>query len=220
MENITEEIDNTTEQINTALKEHQTHTKDWEKHELIRDLHVWGERFILEFKLKVPQPAIRIDPISNRCYGHHRRGRNGFGLRDEVAINETYIDPSRYWRCLQTLLHELLHVEQENTGSPGEGNYHNKELRERASGLGLVMDNWGHTHLAATPNPFTNILNKYGLQAPDIKKTEIPLQKQKGNSKLKLWICECQPKPVRVRVAIEDFQARCLKCGFLFQKQD
>jgi hypothetical protein len=207
----------TTEPINTALKDHQTQSNDWEKHELIENLHIWTERFISGFKLKAPQPALRIEPISKSCYGHYRKGRNGFGLRDEVALNERYIDPHRYWRCLQTLLHELLHVEQENYGEPGKGNYHNKQFRNRALEFGLAVDQWGHTHLTPAPNPFTQILDNYGITVPHLNK---PAVEQKGKSKLKLWVCKCKPRPVHVRVAIKDFQALCMKCGFLFQKQE
>jgi hypothetical protein len=208
------------EQINLALKAHQDNVENWAKRALMEDLHVWAERFTLEFKLQTCVPALMLDRLSRRCCGHFRRGRNGFGLLNEIAINEMHVSKSRYWDVLVTLLHELLHAEQEIGGKPGRGNYHNKEFRERARALGLIVDHWGHTWVASKPTPFLDILEKYGLTVPEITEPAPAMVTSPGTSKLKLWVCQCTPNPVRVRVAIEDFQARCLKCGHVFVRSD
>jgi hypothetical protein len=206
------------ETINAALKDHQI-TTDWSKQDLMRDLHIWSERFRFGFKLKSNDPAIMIDRIGRTKYGHFRSGRNGFGLRNEIAINETNIPCQEYWEILGTLLHELLHAEQEQSGKPGKNNYHNKAFRTRAKSLGLIIDEWGYTQYLPAPSPFFNILKKYDITTPIIPEPKIKVVKP-GNSKLKLWICRCQPIPVRVRVAIKDFQAKCLKCGHNFIMQN
>ena len=206
------------EAINEQLKDHQIATV-WDKRELIQDIHTWAGRFIFEFKLKIEEPpAFMIDAISRYRCGHFRPGRNGFGLRNEIAINEMYINNHEYWEVLDTLLHELLHLEQELNGKPGQNNYHNKDYRDRAAFLGLIIDEWGRTKQAPPPSPFWDVLSKYGVTTPQILFAE-PLPKKSGQSKLKLWICNCKPRPVHVRVAIEDFQAKCLKCGAIFRKQ-
>ena len=206
------------EAINKQLKEHQV-TADWDKHDLICDFHRWTERFILEFKLKIEElPAITIDRIRQSAYGHFRPGRNGFGLCHEVAINEKYLDNREYWQILGTLLHELLHAEQEQSGIPGKHNYHNKAFRERANSLGLLVDEWGHMQYQPAPSPFFDIIAKYDVAGPGILAPIEPTPQEPGQSKLKLWVCNCTPRPVRVRVAIEDFQAKCLKCGTIFHQ--
>ena len=210
----------TSEKINIDLKNHQIHADDWGNHKLAQDLHTWTERFIFEFKLKIEElPAIMIDRIVRTRYGHFRPGRNGFGLRNEIAINEIYICSRKYWDVLGTLLHELLHTEQEQAGKPGKNNYHNKEFRTRAESFGLIIDKWGHSQYTPAPSLFFNILKKYGVTVPNLPKPKIEVVKP-SKSKLKLWICECKPQPVRVRVAVKDFQARCLKCGKKFKLQD
>lgn len=208
------------ENINLALKDHQLKA-DWDYNKLICDLHTWTERFHFEFKLKFDEvPAIMIDKIGHSTYGHFKPGRNGFGLRNEVAINETFLSECDYWQTLGTLLHELLHVEQEQSGHPGKNNYHNKAFRNRAESLGLIVDNWGHTQYAPVPTPFFNVLKKYGVNTPRLPElTNVEVTQKPGNSKLKLWICDCLPQPVHVRVAIKDFQARCLKCGHNFKQE-
>jgi hypothetical protein len=206
------------EQTNLDLRAHQGSIDDWPKRALVEDLHTWAERLTSEFKLKTPLPALMLDRLSHNICGHFRRGRNGFGLRNEIAINELHVSEKPYWEVIVTLLHELLHSEQENIGSPGRRNYHNKEYRDRAEALGLIVDRWGHTWVAPKPTPFWEIIEKYGLKAPEITEPARAAVGSPGNSKLKLWVCQCTPKPVRVRVAIEDFQARCLKCGQLFAR--
>ena len=204
------------EQINTHLREHQI-ASDWERQAQVEDLHRWAEIFVFEFKLKAGTPAIMIDRLSRSRYGHYRRGRNGFGLCDEIAINQTYISDQSYWELLGTLLHELLHAEQEHFGKPGRHNYHNKAFRDRASALGLIIDSRGHQQYAPKPSPFFDVLDKYGVQAPAVSEPIVKAA-MPGKSKLKLWTCECQPNPVRVRVAVRDFQAVCLKCNCRFRR--
>ncbi|MFC1783559.1 hypothetical protein ACFL02_08235 [Planctomycetota bacterium] len=136
-------------------------------------------------------------------------------MLDEIAINDKYIVEEEYWRILGTLLHELLHAEQEQNGKTGKNNYHNKAFRERARNLGLIVDQWGHTSFAPSPSPFFTVLEKHGVEAPALVEPE-PIITKPGSSKLKLWMCSCKPKPVRVRVAISDFRARCLKCREVF----
>ena len=119
------------EKINLDLKEHQTHTDDWDHKPLAENLHIWTERFISEFKLQcTTTPAIRLDQLRSNCYGHFRIGRNGFGLLNEIAINEKYINEDIVnFDNLGTLLHELLHSEQQAFIAEGKTaknrNYHN-----------------------------------------------------------------------------------------------
>ena len=207
---------NSAELINEQLKQHQI-VADWKKKSLVQDLHLWTDRFRMEFKLNFDEiPAISIDRLGCSTFGHFKPGRNGFGLRNEVAINETYIKERQHWQTLGTLLHEMLHVEEEIAGTAGKNNYHNKAFRERALSLGLIVDKWGHMKYAPAPSPFWSALSKYGIQPSDVVETgcsSMPPSLLPGKSKLKLWICDCNPRPVRVRVAIEDFQAKCLKCN-------
>ena len=208
------------EKINLSLKVHQVAAKDWHMNDVIQNLHLWAERFIFEFKLKTSNaPAIMIDYLGRTRLGHFRPGRNGFGLRNEIAINTSHINASirtnEFWEVLGTLLHELLHVEQHESGNPGKSNYHNKEFKDRAEEFGLIVDSWGHMQYSPAPSAYFDLLKKHGVSVPQIKEP-VQATKMVGNSKLKPWICRCIP-PVHVRVAIKDFQAVCLKCDSMFR---
>ena len=212
------------EQINNTLRRHQEGTIDWQHSSTVKDLHVWAERFRVEFKLHIMTPAVMIEHLRRNTNGHFRCGRNGFGLRNEIAISEDPLRNGPYWQVLGTLLHELLHAEQANIGKPGRRNYHNKQFRKRAAEFGLIVNQKGNQEYTPAPTPFSELLERHGVEmSTRIDNDEVEGEDQRptpvGGSKLKLWTCWCKPRPVRVRVAIQDFQARCLKCGERFVKQ-
>jgi hypothetical protein len=210
-----------TEPINIAIKEHQGLVEDWKHRSLLKELHIWTERFDVEFKLKLPLPVIVVDKLSRRTLGFFRFGRNGLGLKHEITINSTHAQSKEFWQVLGTLLHECLHLWQQTHGDPSNSNYHNKQYREKALSLGLVVDRWGHTQYAPENSSFLNVLAKYGVEVPQIP----PLNEQRilvgrlNSSKLKLWQCQC-PVPVKVRVARAAFRAMCLDCDGLFRRKE
>ncbi|MFC1637243.1 hypothetical protein ACFL5Z_20685 [Planctomycetota bacterium] len=215
------------EKINDALREHQTSIIDWSLHTLAEDLHAWADRLIFEFKLECGCPALTIESLRGSTLGRFRCDRNGFGLLNEIAIDKDHANSSEYWQVLGTLLHELVHAEQQATGADDEStkrrNYHNNVFIERAESFGLIVDRKGHQQYAPPPTRFSELLKQHGVEisiSTDAGPISPTLQSipQRG-SKLKLWICSCKPHPVRVRVAIQDFQARCLKCGEIFVRK-
>lgn len=206
------------ETINRALRRHQVKVDDWDFRKVAADLHTWAERMVLEFKLETEEvPALMIERL-RMCLGHYRIGRNGFGINDEIGLDERHVRASPYWEVLGTLAHEILHLWQEHNGKPpgpNSRNYHNKQYREKAQEIGLIVDQYGHTQYAPGDTPFLNLLRKYGLQVPEIPQPE-PIV-TKGRSKLTLYQCACG---VRVRVGRSRFNAKCLDCGGLFEKKE
>jgi len=202
------------EPINLALRDHQAKLEEWNFHHDATALHLSAERMIVEFKLKIPVPCLLIKRLSRR-YGHFHRGRNGFGLKDEIAIDEDHIRNSPFWRVCGTLLHELLHSWQEHHGDPSSRNYHNGQLRRKAASLGLVINKGGHTQYQPGETPFFSFLQKHGIEVPAIPPVQEPRPSRRG-SKLKLFMCPCE---VKVRVGRSRFHARCLDCGGEFALQ-
>ena len=174
----------------------------------------------MEFKLEIGIPCLLIEHL-RRCDGHYRRGRNGFGLADEIGLDRSHVQRSPYWDVLGTVLHELLHSWQAYHGKPGRRNYHNKEFRQKAWSLGLVVDFNGDTQYAPGDTPFPLLLKKFGIEP-----SEAPISNDEGpglipadertlskGSKLKLYECPCR---VKVRVGRSRFNAKCLDCGGVF----
>jgi hypothetical protein len=203
----------TLEPINDALKDHALGVEGWAYSEFARPLHEWAERFNEAFDLQLETPAIRLDRAGRRTLGTYLPGRNSFGLRHEVTLNTRHLDRSLP-ELLETLLHELLHEWQELHGRPGKSNYHNKEFREKARSLGLIVDQWGHG-MGVLPGPFTSLLEENGVNPQILSKPKVAGKRPPGKSKLKKWSCRC----TNVRAAVE-LKAKCLHCGQIFRRAE
>jgi len=202
------------EKINTELRQHQISLDaEWQFGKAAADLHIWAERMIVEFKLDIGTPAIAIDVTSVFTLGTFRYGRNGLGLKDETTVSRCHLTGDPYWTVLATLLHEALHSWQQYHGSPpspNSWNYHNREFRDKAIELGLVVDSRGCQRIAVGPTPFHTLLSKHGVTVPD---TPFGPVRPAGRSRLALYECGCG---VKVRVGRARFNAQCLDCGTRF----
>ncbi len=197
--------------IYRSLASHQTQEEQWDCRPIVQDLQVWADRMNAEFRLRIPEMSLRVDWLSRWRLGHFRYGHNGFGLKGEIAINRLYLDDREFWQVLGTLCHELLHAWQQAHGKPGKHNYHNKQFRNKARELGLLVDPRGCTEYEPH-SPFMEILARWGVMVPELPPRRLAIAGAQGRSKLKLWMCGC----TRARVAVADFQAVCLKCGNRF----
>jgi hypothetical protein len=200
--------------INDALKTHAISVEDWQFRALSELLHAWAAKFNIEFKLDVETPVIQIDRTRRRILGWYRRGRNGLGLRHEIMVNSQHLSRPPAL-VLETLLHELLHQWQDLHGKSGKGNFHNLQFRQKAASLGLIVSHKGHS-LGVKPGFFTELLARGGVDISVFP--PVALQNQghlRGNSKMRKWSCRCTN--VRAAVILE---ARCLKCGELFQRTE
>lgn len=194
------------------LARHQK-TESWFGKDIIETLQLWAGRFNEEFKLEIPEVSLAIDSLRCTTLGHFRYGHNGFGLKGEIALNIRYLFGQREaWEVLGTLLHELLHAWQQAHGKPGKGNYHNREFRDKAKSLGLLIDKRGVTGYAAE-SLFKDMLRRFDVVVPFFE-VPLPRVRDKGNSKLKKWSCGC----FNVWCAKPDLDARCMKCGQRFRR--
>lgn len=200
------------EPVYRALATHQR-SEEWSHRDLIAELQTWAERFDAEFKLQCGPLSLAVCKLSRRHFGHFRCGHNGFGLWGEIAINSIYVDQRPRWQTLGTLLHELIHAWQQANGDRGKNGTHNRQFRDKARSLGLLIDTRGVTEYAPE-SPFTRILEQHGIAISTRLAT--PAKRRQGHSKLRKWRCDC----TNVRVGVLDFYAQCLKCGQVFTRCD
>jgi len=209
-----------------ALERHQRTEAEWKHHERAVVFHEWWDRFDQEFGLQLPHTPVRVEEtLRQNCLGYFHPGHNEFGLRMEIAIAQNGSEGDR-WQLdrgdmLGTLLHEMLHLYQELNGKAGKNNYHNKEYREKALGVGLIVDDRGHQDYAAE-SAFLDLLRRHGIPLPRLwlvsrglvpvggNPSPKPNGPRGGKSKLKLWMCACG---IRARVAVPHFRAVCLHCN-------
>jgi hypothetical protein len=194
-----------------ALTEHQLRESAWRYAAVIQEIHRYRDIFNREFDLDLPSVMFCVGYTRRNCYGYFRPGHNWFGVRHEILLKEAHvlehIAQGQFWRVLGTVAHELFHAWQQKHGTPGEGNYHNAQLRHRAAVAGLLMDHRGFTTYEPG-SPFFQVLDRYGVAAIALPEGVNP---QPAATKHKKWVCGCQPT-YGVRVAIAEFEAECLRC--------
>jgi hypothetical protein len=86
----------------------------------------------------LPRCLITLQGLNKRSFGHclSRWNRDGRAIH-EIGINPLHFayDPMR--ETLATLGHEMAHLWQHQFGTPGRGNYHNREWVAKMKEIGL-----------------------------------------------------------------------------------
>lgn len=201
------------EATNAVIRDHEIQTDEWQFCKLSEELYTWFDRFNQRFLGdKLQPPAISFRTTRINTLGHYVINRNDFGLKWNININRLYTRRP-LMGILETLLHEMIHQWQEEFGKrKSRGNYHNVEFRRKSIEFGIPSSKHGAT--LGCRDPFVALLREYGVDAQITIGRDVPLLIPiQGKSKLKKWSCGC----TNVRVAVQDFRAKCLKCGNEFQ---
>lgn len=203
--------------------------RDWvyseEAANLYRMAVVFKNRFLdpilLTDRHRLPDPVISFSNLRNRnTLAAYTLVRNPQGLLFEITMNtEHYLDEAQdvivkkawsfgRWAQMETLLHEQVHLWQQNFGAdpvkPGRP-YHNREFVLKCESLGLhpMLGAGCHTRLA--DGPFALLMKELGIQPPDLTQQPADLdldwfkwlldhlgKSRKGTSTLRKWTCpEC-----------------------------
>lgn len=170
-----------------------------------------------------PRIVLSFDVEDRRQLGHYKIGRDGLGLAWRISLNLIHLGRPKA-QVVGTLLHEILHAVQHESGKPGKGNYHNAEFRVWCESLGIPTDECGVDHGIVKGGLFDAYCERHKLEGsfmpggrppadalPPGMPMPPPLPRPKG-SKLKKWSCQDCVPPVNVRVAVPDFEARCNRC--------
>ena len=176
---------------------------------------------LLTDRHRLPDPVISFENLRNRnTLAAYRLQRNPQGLLYDIIMNSQHfmdetVDEKTVknwvfgkWAQYETLLHEQVHLWQQNFGKkpvkPGRS-HHNKEFVGKCESIGLhPMPGVGyHTRLA--DGPFAVLMDEIGINPPDFpkQKEEINIdwfkwyldklgKRRKGKSSLHKWTCpEC-----------------------------
>lgn len=97
------------------------------------------------FENKLPECMITLQRESS-TYGYYSVNRfikkNGEKI-DEIAMNPEYFSIRSIPETLSTLVHEMVHLQQQHFGSPGRGRYHNHEWANWMEYVGLMPSHTG-----------------------------------------------------------------------------
>ena len=222
------EENNLIEKINPQpeIRKNAESASDWEFAKeaayLYRMATLFKDRFLdpvlLTHRRRLPDPVISFENLRNRnTLAAYTLVRNPQGLLYEITMNsQHYIkngkDGNRgnewkfgKWAQLETLLHEQVHLWQQNFGDNpvklGKP-YHNKEFISKCESLGLHPMLGVGCHIKLADGAFAILMNELGIEPPDLSKQREELGKdwfkwhldshgkrRKGKSTLKKWTC-------------------------------
>jgi hypothetical protein len=212
------------------VRKNAENAHDWEYREdaeyLYGKANLFKDRFLdpilLTDRRRLPDPVISFDDLRNKktlaAYTVHR---NPQGLLDEITFNTTHYKKAEdkkvwvwgRWAQLETLLHEQIHLWQQNFGEhpvkPGKVS-HNKEFIDKCESLGLHPLPVVGCHIAVADGVFAQLMSELGIERPDdvprdeggktTKKDWFRPNKEKGTSTLHKWVCPDCGLAVRIGI--------------------
>jgi hypothetical protein len=186
---------------------------------------------LLTDRRRLPDPVISFTNLRNKnTLATYTLVRNPQGLLYEITLNaEHYVENDQdgkkgkswsfgKWAQLETLLHEQVHLWQQNFGAdpvkPGRI-YHNKEFIVKCESLGLHPMPGVGCHVRLADGIFANMMKELGIDPPTLAEKPDDLdidwfkwfldslgKSKKGTSTLHKWTCpECG---LNVRIGIKD----------------
>lgn len=208
-----------------AVRKNAETARDWVYAEEATNLYdkaiLFKNRFLdpvlLTDRRRLPDPVISFVNLRNyNTLATYTLVRNPQGLLYEITFNaEHYVEEGEKkvwefgrWAQLETLLHEQVHLWQQNFGKdpvkPGKP-YHNKEFVEKCENLGLHPMPGAGCHTRLADGPFAVYMKELGVQPPDLTDRPDDLtidwfkwlldlmgKGRKGRSSLTKWTCpEC-----------------------------
>lgn len=112
--------------------------------------------------------------------------------RDEIALNPDAFAERSDLQILSTLLHEMVHLWQQQFGKPSRKNYHNKQWADKMEDVGLMPSNTGQpggkrtgqsmTHYIIDEGPFSEIAQRLLDDGFAIEWASLPIVNTKETS--------------------------------------
>ena len=213
-----------------AIRRHVEGAEDWEWRDTATVIYQWADRFNDRFfGQRMPDMVLGFERMDHRILASYTLRRNPQGLLYEITFNTKHL-VRPLWQTLETLMHEYVHLWQQNYGEhPVTRNYHNVEFVGRCEEFGLHPSVGSGAHRRPAEGAFAEFLKAYGVPEPaPIMRTKLspkskpmdwwadPTERRRGRSTLAKWSCGCQ----NVRVGTKSFEACCLKCGKVFRRVD
>ena len=213
---------------------------EWAHKEVAQSLYEWADVFRFYFfgaqredQQGLPQPLIAVAPLRVDTLAAYRLVPNPNGLPYEITLNSRYLDRPQ-WETLETLLHEMVHLYQENTPGliPCKHGYHNIQFISICEELGLHPRLGSGAHSRPADGQFARLMERNEVEPPDYAVVVPPENGKRywwdedrgaksGKSTLVLYTSEsCVRKPpCKVRSGRPDLQLRCETCGGAFSPQ-
>ena len=203
-----------------AIQKNAETARDWEYSQEAQFLYGTAVLFkdrlldpiLLSDRGRLPDPVISFGNLRNKkILAAYTLRRNPQGLLDEITFNTAHYKSEEgekvwvwgKWAQLETLLHEQVHLWQQNFGEhPVEPSKvkHNKEFVDKCESLGLHPMPVVGCHTQVADGVFAQLMGELGFPRPtDVPREELTdggvrkdwfrSGKEKGKSTLHKWVC-------------------------------
>ena len=210
------------------VRKNAENARDWEYREEAIYLYgmavVFRDRFLDPVlhtdRGRLPDPVISFENLRNKkTLATYTLHRNPQGLLDEITFNTAHYKEGEgnkvwawgKWAQLETLLHEQVHLWQQNFGEhpvkPGKVS-HNKEFIEKCESLGLHPLPVVGCHIAVADGVFAKLMEEMGIERPNDVPREDTTEWTKTGGNRKDWF---RPEPERGRSTLHKWE--CPDCG-------
>jgi len=209
-----------------AIQKNAESARDWEFHEEAEYLYgmanLFKDRFLDPIlhtdRGRLPDPVISFnDKRNKKVLASYTLHRNPQGLLDEITFNTAHYKEEEgkpvwvwgRWAQLETLLHEQVHLWQENFGKhkhkPGRV-AHDKEFVAKCESLGLHPTPIVGSHYQVADGVFAQLMGELSIPKPDDvpraegKRDWFRPEREKGRSTLHKWTCPDCGLAVRIGI--------------------
>ena len=102
-----------------------------------------------------------------KAYGFFapERWEKGKEVKHEISLNPSHLRSRRPIEVASTLVHEMVHLWQQENGKPSRAGYHNEEWASKMEGVGLIPSSTGEPGGARTGQKMTHYIEKVGAIA-------------------------------------------------------
>jgi len=148
----------------------KSHELDERAYLTAEEYTVWNDAYIffneMLFNGELVSCLITLNNRNNRSYGFYHHDK--FSSREspaervaEIALNPDKFNDRESIVILGTLVHEMVHLWQFQTGHPSRG-YHNREFADKMESLGLMPSNTGEPGGKRTGSQMTQYILEGG----------------------------------------------------------
>ena len=170
-----------------AIRRNVEIAMDWPYRKMATTLYRWADIFrerlldpvAIPGRGRMPDIVLSFEPMNYRALAGYTLQRNAQGLLNEIAFNSKRLDRP-LWEHLETLLHEMVHLWQQNFGQhPIRRAYHNREFVDKCQELGLHSQIGSGAHWKPADGLFALLMKEHGIEEP--KYTEVPPEEKRKN---------------------------------------
>lgn len=183
------------------------------------------------FENRLPDSLITLQRKS-RSQGHFGaerfQERNGKEKVAELNLNPDYFVDRTDTEILSTLVHELTHVQQQSSGTPSRGGYHNKQWAGMMESIGLMPSSTGEEGGSKTGQNMTHYIIEGGafdiacrdfLKMGGLEWESVVYAAVSGERKKTRWKFTC-PECAQNAWAKENARLMCGDCECHLERED